>query len=140
MEPEDIAHALNSDLYMLYMEDNIGTLNRKTHYFLNAKFHKSRLQSAIRVVQGLFLKTVETLALDADNTKRGHRVVLFDLRGMVAYASEFPDGCGSKRRVQKDFEAWLGEFCPQVYYKDLLESERKKLTKRIAAIDNLLED
>jgi hypothetical protein len=137
MEPKDIAHALNSDLYM---EDNIETLNSKTHYFRNAKFHKSRLQSAIRVAQGLFLKTVETLALDADNTKRGHRVVLFDLLGRVAYSSKFPDGCGTERRVQKDFEAWLGDFCPEDYYKDVLHKERAKIAERIHAIDTLLAD
>jgi len=136
MEPKDIAHALNSEIYL---EDNIGTLNTKTPYFLNAKFHKSRLQSARVFAQGLFFKTVETLALDADNTKRGHRVVLFDLRGRVAYASKFPDGCGTKRRVQKDFEAWLGDFCSEDYYKDLLENERARLAERIHAIDNLLD-
>jgi len=137
MEPKDIAHTLNADLYL---EDNIETLNSKTPYFRNAKFHKSRLRSVVRVAQGLFLKTVETLALDADNRKRGYRVVLFDLRGRVVYASQFPDGCGTERRVQKDFEAWLGKFCPQDYYKDLLENERAKLAERIHAIDNLLAD
>jgi hypothetical protein len=137
MEPKDIAYVLNAELYM---EDNIETLNSKTSYFRNSKFHKSRLKAVFRVVQGLFLKTVETLALDADNKKRGYRVVLFDLRGRVVYASQFPDSCGTERRVQKDFETWLGDFCPQTYYKDLLENEREKLTKRIAAIDGLLAD
>jgi hypothetical protein len=136
MEPKDIAHALNADLYM---EDNIETLNSKTPYFRNAKFHKSRLKSVFRVAQGLFLKTIETLALDADNKKRGYRVVLFDLRGRVVYASKFPDDCGTERRVQKDYFYWLERFSPDDYYRDLLQKERAKLQERIHAIDNLLE-
>ena len=60
-------------------------LQGRTHYAEDAslKFFKARIVSAHADADGLFFKMVESVSIDYEHTRRGFRVVVFDLFGYV---------------------------------------------------------
>jgi hypothetical protein len=73
----------------------------RTHYVDDdtLKYHKSRVMSAHALEHGLLFGIVTADALNAENTKRGFRYVVFDVFGhVVARASIWRAPTGRKQR------------------------------------------
>ena len=63
-----------------------------THYVDSAtlRFHGSRVNSCAVLANGLLLKLHCTDAMDMHNTKRGHRVIVFDVFGKLPSSNCLP--------------------------------------------------
>jgi hypothetical protein len=108
----------------------------RTHYAEDAslKFFKARIVSAHADSNGLFFKMVESVALDYDNTRRGFRVVVFDLFGQVIYRPDF-DNCASTQAAAVVQWMKAEKIDPATYYRAELKHRANRLTNQAAAMN-----
>jgi len=117
----------------------------KTHYVDDAtlRFHHARILEACPINDGLFFKLTESVALDMHNTKRGFRVVVFDLYGHMVERRSLEEAFKTKRAAEKDF-AQNFKIDPAEYYRERLYElgviKKKEAEKMIAASQQLHPD
>jgi hypothetical protein len=111
-------------------------LKGRTHYAEDEslKFFKARIVSAHAEENGLFFKLVESVALDYDNTRRGFRVVVFDLFGQVIYRPSLDD-CASTQAAAVVLWMKSEKIDPAAYYRAELKHRANRLTNQAAAMN-----
>jgi ribonuclease HI len=82
----------------------------------------------------LFFKVVETCSQDYDNTRRGYRVVLFDLTGTSVYRPDLEELTRTKEQAEKAFWAWFNQFDELAHYRNKLNRKADKLARQIAEL------
>jgi len=110
-------------------------LDGRTHYAdeETLKYFKARIVSAHADQNGLFFKMVESLSLDYDHTRRGFRVVVFDLFGYVVYRPSF-DECTSTQAAAVKLWMKADKIDPATYYRADLKHRANRLTNQAEAM------
>lgn len=82
-------------------------LEGRTHYVSDStlKFHHSRIMQATPIFSGLYMTIVESCALDYQNTRRGFRVVVFDLWGRTVHCPKLEQCATTKAAALRQFAA-----------------------------------
>ena len=111
-------------------------LDGRTHYAdeETLKYFKARIVSSAADQNGLFFKMVESVALDYDNTRRGFRVIVFDLFGYVVYRPSF-DECTSTSAAAVKLWMKADKIDPATYYRADLKHRANRLTNQAAAMN-----
>jgi len=110
-------------------------LDGRTHYAEDEslKFFHARIVSAAADQNGLFFKMVESVAIDYDNTRRGFRVVVFDLFGYVVHRPSF-DECTSTQAAAVKLWMKAEKIDPATYYRADLKHRANRLTNQAEAM------
>jgi hypothetical protein len=110
-------------------------LKGRTHYAEEEtlRFFHARIVSSAADQNGLFFKMVESVALDYDNTRRGFRVVVFDLFGQVIYRPSLED-CASTQAAAVVLWMKSEKIDPAAYYRAELKTRANRLTNQAAAM------
>lgn len=110
-----------------------------THYCepANLRYHHSRIVGACVVSCGAFFKITETCAQDYQNTRRGYRVVLFDLAGTVVYRLSLNELTRTREQADKAFYAWFDQFDELSHYRDKISNKADKLARQIAVLNEV---
>ena len=110
-------------------------LNGRTHYAEDdtLKFFKARIVSSAAEQNGLFFKMVESVALDYDNTRRGFRVIVFDLFGQVIYRPNFEE-CTSTKAAAVILWMKSEKNDPATHYRAELKLRASRLTNQAHAM------
>tara|TARA_R110000787_G_C13314996_1_gene435868 strand:+ start:365 stop:886 length:522 start_codon:yes stop_codon:yes gene_type:complete len=108
-------------------------LQGRSHYATDEtlRFHHSRILNSNAILDGLFFKIVESVALDMHNTKRGFRVVVFDLFGNTVERKDLDQSFKTKKAAEKDYSINFQVSPVSYYYKVLIE---KAKAQNIASI------
>lgn len=108
-----------------------------THYCdpQTLRYHHSRIVGACVVSCGAFYKVTETCSQDYQNTRRGYRVVLFDLTGEAVYRPSLDELTRTREQADKAFYAWLNEFDELGHYRDKLNRKADRLARQIADLN-----
>ena len=99
------------------------------------KYHHSRIVGACVVSCGAFYKVTETCSQDYHNTKRGYRVVLFDLTGSAVYRPSLDELTRTREQADRAFWAWFNQFDGLAHYREKMNSRADKLAQQIAALN-----
>lgn len=135
---QNIAHALGEALYQTrYTAPKAAAQNAlsgRTHYVDDAtlRFFHSRILACSAHHAGMFLRVIETVALDYQNTQRGYRVVLFDLTGGTVYHPGLDECHKTKGAAYRAFEAWFATFNPVEHYRALLTARAERTARQAA--------
>ena len=110
-------------------------LQGRTHYAEDEslRFFHARIVSAHADQNGLFFKMVESIAVDYNNTRRGFRVVVFDLFGQVIYRPSLDD-CASTQAAAVVLWMKSEKIDPAAYYRAELKARANRLTNQAAAM------
>lgn len=110
-------------------------LQGRTHYAEDQTlvFFKAKIVAAEPAASGLFLQIVESVALDYDNTRRGFRVVVFDLFGQCVFHPSFTECASSKTAALNHFKKYYA-IDPATYYRAELKHRANRLTNQAAAM------
>lgn len=116
-------------------------LGGRTHYAEpdTLKFFKSRILSARPENEGLCYRITESCALDPDNSRRGYRVVLFDLFGSTIYRPSLDECRRSREAAEKDFSRWAETFDPIAHYRQNLTARADKMTATAQAFREIFD-
>lgn len=108
-----------------------------THYCDPAtlRFHHSRIVGACAVSSGAFFKVTETCAQDYQNTRRGYRVVLFDLTGEAVYRPKLEELTRTREQADRAFWAWFNQFDELAHYRDKLNRKADRLAHQIQELN-----
>lgn len=102
------------------------------------RYFKSRICDATEIMDGLFFKIVESVALDMHNTERGYRVVIFDVFGEIVERASLDDCYKTRKQAERNFHFLLDV---QAYYakrlRELGETEASAAKRKIAAANAL---
>ena len=111
-------------------------LQGRTHYAEDEslRFFHARIVSAHADQNGLFFKMVESIAVDYKNTRRGFRVVVFDLFGQVIYRPSLDD-CASTQAAAVVLWMKAEKIDPAAYYRAELKARANRLTNQAAAMN-----
>jgi hypothetical protein len=103
------------ECYRLGKQNAQQNLRGKTHYVDDdtLRYHHARILDARAICHGLFFKIIESVSLDMRNTRRGFRVVVFDLFGAVMQRQGLEDCYKSRQQAEKHFYFPID---PQQYY------------------------
>lgn len=128
--------ALYSDKSSDHKRNAQQNLQGRTHYAEDEtlKFFKARIVSAHADNDGLFFKIVESVALDYDNTRRGFRVIVFDLFGQPIYRPTF-DECTSTQAAAVKLWMKSEKIDPATYYRAEFKHRANRLTNQAAAMN-----
>jgi len=109
-----------------------------THYCVadTLRYHHSRIVGAVAVSEGAFFKIIETCSQDYNNTRRGYRVVLFDLTGTTVYRPDLEELTRTREQAEKAFWAWFNQFDELAHYRNKLNSKADKLARQIAELND----
>ena len=135
-----IADALRQDLFTEHSSDPTRNAQRnlgnRTHYVDPAtlKYHKSRIRGASPVLEGAFFRIMESVATVYDGSKRGFRVVLFDLCGATVYRPDLDECNRTADGAMTDYWAWLAKFNPTAYYRETIITRTLSLTAQVAQL------
>jgi len=101
-------------------------LQGKSHYADNdtLRYHHARILNSNAILDGLFFKIVESVALDMHNTKRGFRVVVFDLFGNTVERKDLDQCFKTKKAAEKDYAVNF-QIDPTIYYYRALTEKAK---------------
>lgn len=110
-----------------------AALEGLTHYCDDEtlRFHHSRIVGACVVAGGAFFKVCETCAQDYENTKRGYRVILFDMTGEAVYRPNLDDMTRTREQAERAFFAWFDGFDQLAHYRAKLDREAHELSARV---------
>lgn len=139
---EIIAAALNTKPFQ-NAHLSSATLNAQdalsgiTHYCdaLTLRFHHSRIVGASVASCGAFFKIIETCSQDYENTRRGYRVVLFDLTGKPVYHPSLDELTRTRQQADKAFYAWFNEFDELNHYREKMNQLSDKKAREIAVLN-----
>ena len=116
-------------------------LSGRTHYAdpETLRYFHSRILSAFPILDGLFFRITESCALNPDNTRRGYRVVLFDLFGTAVYRPDLENCRRTREAAEKDYSAWAETFNPVAHYEQNLAARADKLDREAQALRGVFE-
>jgi hypothetical protein len=102
--------------------DAQANLNGRTPYVTDStlRYHHARVTDSRVMESGCFYLIVERVALDPHNTRRGSRVVLFDLTGHALYRPSLDQCRATSRAAIADYYRWRETFDPIAHYAQLL--------------------
>lgn len=133
-----IAAALHCNLYRDAQrrtpKDNAQeALAGLTHYCDDSslRFHHSRIVGACAVWSGAFFRVIETCSQDYQNTRRGYRVVLFDLLGETVFRPSLDQLRSTRERAERDFWEWFNQFDAAGYYREKLTAKADRMARQI---------
>lgn len=108
-----------------------------THYCGTGtlRYHHSRIVGACVVSCGAFFKVTETCAQDYQNTRRGYRVVLFDLTGEAVYHPSLSELTRTREQADKAFWAWFNQFDELGHYRDKFNRKADQMARQIAVLN-----
>jgi hypothetical protein len=108
-----------------------------THYCdpASLRFHRSRIVGACVVSSGAFFKVTETCAQNYQNTRRGYRVVLFDLTGNVIYRPELDEMHRTREQADRAFWAWFNNFDKFAHYRGIFNRKASEMARQIAELN-----
>lgn len=114
-------------------------LNGLTHYCdpNTLRYHHSRIVGACVVSCGAFFKVTETCSQDYQNTRRGYRVVLFDLTGEAVYRPSLDELTRTREQADKAFWAWFNSFDEVGHYRDKFNRKTDQMARQIAVINEV---
>ncbi len=101
------------------------------------RFHNSRIVGACAVSFGAFFKVTETCAQDYQNTRRGYRVVLFDMTGRAVYRPSLDELTRTREQADKAFYAWFDQFDEIGHYREQIDGRTDKLARQIAVLNEV---
>lgn len=101
------------------------------------RYHHSRIVGACTVSCGAFFKVTETCSQDYQNTRRGYRVVLFDLTGKAVYRPSLDELTRTREQADKAFWAWFNLFDEVGHYRDKFNRRADNLARQIAVINEV---
>ena len=99
------------------------------------RYHHSRIVGACVVSCGAFFKVTETCAQDYQNTRRGYRVVLFDLTGEAVYRPSLSELTRTREQADKAFWAWFDQFDELGHYRDKFNRKADQMARQIAVLN-----
>jgi len=99
------------------------------------RYHHSRIVGACVASCGAFFKVTETCSQDYQNTRRGYRVVLFDLMGEAVYRPTLAELHRTREQADRAFWAWFNEFDELGYYRDTLNRRADRLARQIVELN-----
>ena len=110
-------------------------LTGRTHYADDhtLRFFGSRIVSAYPIDDGLFFKIVESVTTDHNKSRRGFRVVIFDLFGCAVYRPSFEECTSTSAAAEKyyskhyDTDTWK-------HYRAELKTRAARLAAQAAAM------
>jgi len=111
-------------------------LSGRTHYVDDdtMRFFGSRIISARPTDDGLFFRIVESVATDHNKSRRGFRVVVFDLFGHPVFRPSF-DECTSTKAAAVVQWMKAEKIDPATYYRAELKHRANRLTNQAAAMN-----
>jgi len=103
------------------------------------QYFKSRICDATEIMNGLFFKIVESVALDMHSTERGYRVVVFDVFGSIVVGrASLDDYYKTRKQAERNFHFLLDV---QAYYakrlRELGQIEYQSAKRKFAAANAL---
>lgn len=112
-------------------------LEGRTHYVEDStlRYFHSRIVSAKAVAGGALFYIIESSAMNAENTKRGFRFVLFDLEGCVIERPELEACFRTSEQARKALWAFLDGFDVAAHYHKVLKARAESLRKQAAAFE-----
>lgn len=99
------------------------------------RYHHSRIVGASVASCGAFFKVTETCAKDYHNTRRGYRVVLFDLTGEAVYRPSLDELTRTREQADRAFYAWFNEFDELNHYREKLNRLADQKAREIAVLN-----
>lgn len=99
------------------------------------RFHHSRIVGACVASSGAFFKVTETCAQDYQNTRRGYRVVLFDLTGEAVYRPNLEGLRRTREQADREFWAWFNEFDKIAHYRDKFHRKADQMAQQIVELN-----
>jgi len=139
MSPNTISIAANVELFGHKSSDPKRNaqqnLNGRTHYVSDdtMRFFGSRIVSASPTDDGLFFKIVESVATEYDKSRRGFRVVVFDLFGCAVFRPSF-DECTSSSAAAENYYSKHYDTDTWKHYRAKLNFRANRLTDQAAAM------
>lgn len=111
-------------------------LQGRTHYVDSdtLRFHHSRVLGSRVLMDGAFFVITESCALDYRNTKRGFRVVVFDIFGRTVLRDKLDDAWRTRAQAEKHFSHWLEAFDAESYYRVALAERSDRLMREATAM------
>ena len=101
------------------------------------RYPHSRIVGACVVSCGAFFKVTETCAQDYQNTRRGYRVVLFDLTGEAVYRPSLSELTRTREQADKAFWAWFNQFDELGHYRDKFNRKADHMARQIAVLNEV---
>jgi hypothetical protein len=139
MNANTISNAANVELFGHKSSDPKHNaqknLNGRTHYVDDdtLRFFGSRIISAYPTDDRLFFKIVESVATDHNKSRRGFRVVVFDLFGCAVFRPSF-DECTSTSAAAVKLWMKSDKIDPATYYRADLKHRASRLTNQAHAM------
>ena len=108
----------------------------RTHYVDDdtLKYHKARVMSAHALEHGLLFGIVTADALNAENTKRGFRYVVFDVFGHVVARVDLESAYRTQAKAATAMYAWLDTVDAAALTRDAIERERQAFDSELARL------
>jgi hypothetical protein len=116
-------------------------LSGRTHYVDDAtlRYFKARVLATATLFDGAFFMIRESTSLDYQHSKRGQRVVVFNLFGETVFRPDMSE-CGSVHQACARFEEWRAGFDPVAHYCLALEERARRLERDANAYRNAIID
>jgi len=111
-----------------------AALDGRTHYAEDStlRYFHARILSAHECRSGCFFYIIESCALDANNTSRGFRAVVFDVFGTVVYRPDLQSTYRTNGQARKAMWAWFDAFDEVQHYADALRRKAARLEREAA--------
>lgn len=139
MSPNTISTAANVELFGHKSTDPKRNaqqnLNGRTHYVDDdtMRFFGSRIISARPTDDGLFFRIVESVATEHDKSRRGFRVVVFDLFGQTVFRPSF-DECTNTSAAAENYYSKHHDTDTWKHYRAELKTRAARLAAQAAAM------
>lgn len=110
-------------------------LNGRTHFVDDdtMRFFGSRIISARPMNDGLFFRIVESVATDHNKSRRGFRVVVFDIFGFKVFCPSF-DECTSSSAAAENYFSKNHDTDTWKHYRAELKTRAARLVAQAAAM------
>ena len=111
-----------------------------THYVddTTLRYFKAKILRAKPIMDGAFYMILESGSMDFENSKRGFRVVVFDVFGDVIHRQSLEDMYSTSKQALKEFDKWTNSFDALAYYRERLARESKQLQKQAQQLEEAL--
>jgi len=114
-------------------------LSGRTHYVDDAtlRYFGARILATATLFDRTFYMIRESSSVDHQHSKRGQRIVVFDLFGETVFRPDLTE-CGSAQQAYKRFEEWRVDFDPVAHYRLALEDRARRLEREAGAYRNAI--
>jgi hypothetical protein len=111
-----------------------------THYVDDntLKFFKAKILRAKPINDGALYMILESSSKDFEHTKRGFRVVVFDVFGDSIYRPALDEMHDTTKQALKAFENWSKSFDVDAYYRERMARKAIQLKKQAERLEEAL--